>query len=244
MSRRDHPLVGLTSYGRTADNRYALPAEYLDAVRRAGGVPILIAPGEPRWETALDSVDALVLTGGGDIDPIRYAGRRHDTNSGIDPERDVLELAMGRRAIDTGLPTLGICRGAQIINVVQGGRLIEHIPDELGESILHRAPPREPIRHSVQIRPNSRLARILGLEELHVSSWHHQALRGVARGLEAVAHAPDGTIEAVEMTDHPWLVAVQWHPELTAATDPLQQRLFDALVAAVGQRGSQGGEGK
>lgn len=238
-SRREHPLVGLTSYGRTADNRYALPAEYLDAVRRAGGVPVLIAPGEPHWETALESVDALVLTGGGDIDPIRYAGRRHDTNYGIDAERDVLELALARKAIDTGLPLLGICRGAQIINVVQGGKLIEHIPDELGESVLHRAPPREPIRHGVQIRPSSKLAKILGLEELHVTSWHHQALRGVARGLEAVAHAPDGTIEAVEMTDHPWLVAVQWHPELTAATDPLQQRLFDAIVVAARNDGRE-----
>ncbi len=235
-SRREHPLIGLTSYGRSADNRYTLPAEYLDAVRRAGGVPILIAPGEPRWETALESVDALILTGGGDIDPIRYAGRRHDTNYGIDSERDVLELALGSRVVESGLPTLGICRGAQILNVVQGGRLIEHIPDELGDSVLHRAPPREPIRHSVQIKSSSKLAGILGLEELHVTSWHHQALRGVAKGLEAVAHAPDGTIEAVEMPEHPWLIAVQWHPELTAATDPLQQRLFDAIVEAARSR--------
>jgi putative glutamine amidotransferase len=235
-ARREHPLIGLTSYGRTADNRFALPAEYLDAVRRAGGVPVLIAPGETRWEAALESMDAVILTGGGDIDPIRYAGRRHDTNYGIDSERDVLELAMARKAIDTGIPTLGICRGAQILNVVQGGKLIEHIPDEFGESVLHRAPPREPIRHSVQVKASSLLARILGLEELHVSSWHHQALRGVARGLEAVAHAPDGTIEAVEMPGHPWLVAVQWHPELTAATDPLQQRLFDAVVVAARER--------
>jgi putative glutamine amidotransferase len=227
---REHPLIGLTSYGRTADNRYALPAEYLDAVRRAGGVPVMIAPGEPRWETALESMDALVLTGGGDIDPIRYAGRRHDTNYGIDPERDVLELALGRRVIDSGLPVLGICRGAQILNVVQGGRLIEHIPDEFGETVLHRAPPREPVRHSVQLKGSSRLAQILGLQELHVTSWHHQALRGVAKGFEAVAHAADGTIEAIEMPEHPWLIAVQWHPELTAATDPLQQRLFDAIV--------------
>ena len=201
-THREFPLVGLTSYGRTADNRYALPAEYLDAVRRAGGVPVLIAPGEARWETALDSVDALVLTGGGDIDPIRYAGRRHDTNYGIDPERDVLELALGRKVIDAGIPTLGICRGAQILNVVQGGRLIEHIPDELGDSVLHRAPPREPIRHSVQLKPSSRLAKILGLEELHVTSWHHQALRGAAKGFEAVAHASDGTILAELKTGH------------------------------------------
>lgn len=229
-SQRPHPLIGLTTYGRSDDNRYSLPADYLDAVRRAGGVPILIAPGEHRWEAPLQVLDALVLTGGGDIDPDRYRGRRHETNYGIDPERDAFELELARRVIDSGLPTLGICRGAQILNVVRGGSLIEHIPDELGESVLHRAPPREAVRHSVQLKASSKLAMILGLDELHVTSWHHQALRGVAKGLEAVGHAADGTIEAVEMPDHPWLIAVQWHPELTAATDPLQQRLFDAIV--------------
>lgn len=229
-SPRPHPLIGLTTYGRSVDNRYSLPADYLDAVRRAGGVPILVAPGEHRWEAPLQVLDALILTGGGDIDPDRYRGKRHETNYGIDPERDAFELELGRRAIDSGLPTLGICRGAQILNVVQGGALIEHIPDEFGDSILHRALPREPVRHSVRVKASSRLATILGLDELHVTSWHHQALRGVATGLEAVAHAPDGTIEAVEMKDHPWLIAVQWHPELTAAADPLQQKLFDAIV--------------
>ncbi|MBC8007838.1 MAG: gamma-glutamyl-gamma-aminobutyrate hydrolase family protein [Prolixibacteraceae bacterium] len=229
-SPRAHPIIGLTTYGRSVDNRYSLPAEYLDAVRRAGGVPILIAPGEQRWEAPLQMLDALILTGGGDIDPDRYRGNRHETNYGIDPERDAFELELARRVIESGLPTLGICRGAQILNVVRGGSLIEHIPDELGESVLHRAPPREAVRHSVQLKASSKLAMILGLEELHVTSWHHQALRGVAEGLEAVGYAADGTIEAVEMPAHPWLIAVQWHPELTAATDPLQQKLFDAIV--------------
>ncbi|HEV8647354.1 MAG TPA: gamma-glutamyl-gamma-aminobutyrate hydrolase family protein, partial [Burkholderiales bacterium] len=145
MPRRQNPLIGLTTYGRGADNRYTLPAEYLDAVRRAGGVPVLIAPGEPRWEAILDVVDALILSGGGDIDPSRYNGKRHETNYAIDQERDALELELGRCVIASGMPTLGICRGAQILNVVQGGKLIEHIPDEFGEKVLHRAPPREPV---------------------------------------------------------------------------------------------------
>lgn len=235
-TRRLHPLIGLTTYGRSVDNRYSLPAEYLDAVRRAGGVPMLITPGEQRWDSPLQVLDALILTGGGDIDPDRYRGKRHETNYGIDPERDAFEIEMGQRVMDSGLPTLGICRGAQILNVIRGGALVEHIPDEFGESVLHRAPPRESVRHSVQLKRSSRLATILGLEELHVTSWHHQALRGVAPGLEAVGHAPDGTIEAVEMPDHPWLIAVQWHPELTAATDPLQQKIFDAIVAKARER--------
>ncbi len=155
MPRHRNPLIGLTTYGRGADNRYTLPADYLDAVRRAGGVPVLIAPGEPHLESILDVVDALILSGGGDIDPGRYNGKRHETNYAIDQERDTLELELGRRAIASGMPTLGICRGAQILNVAQGGRLIEHIPDEVGEKVLHRAPPREPVMHSVRLKPGS-----------------------------------------------------------------------------------------
>ena len=232
MPRRQNPLIGLTTYGRGADNRYTLPADYIDAVRRAGGVPLLIAPGESRVEAILDVIDALVLSGGGDIDPSRYDGKRHDTNYSIDQERDTLELELARRVIDSSIPTLGICRGAQILNVVQGGKLIEHIPDEIGEKVLHRAPPREPVTHGVKLKTGSRLAKILGRDQFDATSWHHQALRGAAAGFEAVAHAPDGTIEAIEMPSHPWMIAVQWHPELSAASDPLQQKLFDALVEA------------
>ena len=231
-SRRKHPLIGLTTYGRNADNRYTLPAEYLEAVRRAGGVPVLLAPGEDRWQQLLDVIDAIILTGGGDVDPEHYSGRSHPLNYAIDGERDAAELAIGCHAIDTGLPTLGICRGAQILNVGRGGTLIEHIPDEIGEKVLHRAPPRKPIPHSVRVKSDSKLAQITGALEFEIASWHHQALRDVASDFSVVAHAADGTIEAIEMPAHPWLIAVQWHPELTASTDPRQQRLFDAIVNA------------
>lgn len=230
MRRREKPLIGLTTYGRSTDDRFTLPAEYVDAVRRAGGVPVLMAPGEPHWGAVLGEVDAFVLTGGGDIDPDRYGGRKHETNYGVDQERDVLELAVARAILDTGLPALGICRGAQILNVVEGGTLIEHIPDAVGDTVLHRAPPREPITHKVVVKPGSRLRNIIGRDECEVTSWHHQAPAQVAQRFEVVATAPDGIVEAFEMPDHPWLIAVQWHPELSAATDPLQQRLFDALV--------------
>jgi len=229
---RSYPLIGLTTYGRSADNRYALPAEYLDAVRRSGGVPLLIAPGEPHWDAVLETVDAVILTGGGDIDPDRYGGRRHQANYGIDLERDALEVELACRVVESGLPTLGICRGAQILNIAHGGTLIEHLPDEIGEAVLHRAPPREPIPHAVRLKPESLIARILGHLEFEAASLHHQALRDIAPGFDIAGHAPDGTVEAIEMADHPWLIAVQWHPELTAAVDPLQQRLFDALVEA------------
>jgi len=150
----------------------------------------------------------------------------------VDRDRDEHELALARHAVKVNLPTLAICRGAQILNVALGGTLIAHLPEAVGESTPHRAPPRQPTRHAVSIQSGSRLARLLGQTEIEIASWHHQALRDVSPGLTVVAHAPDGTIEAVEMPDHPWLFGVQWHPELTADQDASQQRLFDALVQA------------
>lgn len=232
MPRRAYPLIGLTTYGRSDDDRFTLPGEYVDAVRRAGGVPLLITPGESNLDSVLELVDGFILTGGGDIDPSRYSGRRHETNYGVDQERDTLELAVARRLIDSGLPMLGICRGAQILNIVEGGTLIEHIPDEVGDGVMHRAPPREPISHKVQLKPGSRLMQILEREEFEATSWHHQAPRKVANSFEIVATSPDGIVEAIEMPNHPWLIGVQWHPEITAASDPLQQKLFDAIVEA------------
>jgi putative glutamine amidotransferase len=232
QTSRTHPIIGLTTYGRNADNRYTLPAEYVDAVRRAGGVPLLLAPGGEPWELGLEILDALILTGGGDIEPSRYGGKGHPANYAIDSERDASELSLAQHVLDSGLPALAICRGAQIFNVALGGTLIEHIPDEVGERVLHRAPPREPIPHRVSVQPDSRLAEITGRTDFEVASWHHQALKEIPEAFDVVAHAPDGTIEAVEVRGHPWLLAVQWHPELTAASDPLQQRLFDAIVEA------------
>jgi putative glutamine amidotransferase len=123
-----------------------------------------------------------------------------------------------------------------VINVALGGTLVEHLPDEVGEDILHRLPPRKPAQHLIELRPDSQLANILAACQIDPASWHHQAIRQAAPGLQVVAHAPDGTIEAAEKPDHPWLVAVQWHPEITASEDPVQQRLFDALVEAARQR--------
>lgn len=230
MSR--FPLVGVTTYGRGEKNRFMLPGEYVDAVRRAGGVPLLLPPGDARADEILDIVDAVVFTGGGDADPGLYGGNHHTTVYMVDSERDGAELRLAARVLELDMPTLAICRGAQMLNICQGGTLIEHLPDEVGESVLHRAPPREPIHHTVRVEEDSKLAGILGATDFSCASWHHQAIRRVAKGFRVVARAPDGTIEAMEMRSHRWLYAVQWHPELTAAEDPVQQRLFDALVVA------------
>ena len=193
---------------------------------------MLLPPGEERLDAILPLLKAVVFTGGGDIDPDLYGGKHHETIYMVEQERDRTEVQWARRVFDLGVPTLAICRGAQLLNISKGGDLIEHLPDVMGETVVHRAPPREPIAHPVRVLPESRLAGVLGATDFSCMSWHHQAIRRVAPGFEVVAHAPDGTIEGMEMPAHPWLFAVQWHPELTAAEDPIQQRLFDALVEA------------
>ncbi len=226
------PVIGITTYSRDEDGKFFLPGNYVDAVRRSGGLPLLLPHGESDPQDLVDILDGLILPGGGDLDPSTYGGRAHETMYWIDAERDDMEIDLARRAVKMGLPTLGICRGTQVLNVALGGTLIEHLPDEVGDQTEHRAPPRKPVRHRVTVQSGSRLARIMGHLEFDADSWHHQALRRVVPSLRVVARAPDGTIEAVEMPDHPWLIGVQWHPELSASTDPVQQRLFHALIEA------------
>ncbi|HZP12942.1 MAG TPA: gamma-glutamyl-gamma-aminobutyrate hydrolase family protein [Nevskiaceae bacterium] len=226
------PVIGITTYPRDERGRYNLPAEYVGAVQRAGGVPLLIPPVPEHATRYLDLVDGLILAGGGDIAPERYRGDVHELNYGVDAQRDELEIALAREIVRRKQPTLAICRGMQVLNVALGGTLIEHLPAVVGDKIAHRKPPRDPVPHAVKLKAGSRLASIIGVTELHPMSWHHQAIRALAPGLDTVGTAPDGTIEAVEMNDAPWLIAVQWHPELTAQQDPTQQKLFDALIAA------------
>lgn len=227
-----HAFVGLSTYGRGESNRYSLPAEYVDAVRRAGGIPVLLTPGERQPRDWLDRLDALVLTGGGDVDPARYGGVQHEAVYNVDHERDASEFALLACALERGMPVLAICRGMQILNVHLGGSLHEHLPEHYGEAVRHRAPPREPIPHALRIVPDTLLGGLIDEPRIEAPSWHHQGVRKLGHGLKPAAYADDGLIEACELPGYPWLVAVQWHPELVAATDPTQQGLFDALVKA------------
>jgi putative glutamine amidotransferase len=230
------PIIGITTYGRDEDNRFRLPCLYVDAVRRAGGVAVLIPPGEEAGKEIFSVVDGVILAGGGDVDPALYGGRKHETIYSVDAERDKTELALVRHLVESSVPTLGICRGHQVINVALGGTLYEHLPDVMGDRVVHRLPPREPTEHSIVVAVESRLASLLGENSFAAASWHHQAIRKLADGLSAVAQAPDGTIEGCEMRSHPWFFSVQWHPELTAHVSPTQQRLFDSLIEACRHR--------
>lgn len=226
------PLIGITTNGRW-EMYYKLRVEYVDAVRRAGGVPVMLPPGEPHLSDLLARLDGIVFSGGLDVDPRLYRGQDdHETLSRIDYERDGTEIDLIRELIALQLPMLFICRGIQILNVVLGGSLWEHVPDIVGDEILHRLPDKASTPHRVSVTPDSRLARIMGQTDVSTASWHHQAVRELAGGLNIIARAPDGIVEAIELVDRPELVAVQWHPELTAENDPNQQRLFDWLVNA------------
>lgn len=232
QKQTQQPLIGITTYARNENGQFMLPAVYVDAVRRAGGIPVLLPPGEDHQEILLHHLDGIILAGGGDISPSYYNGKTHPTIYMVDIERDRSELALIKKLIAKDLPTLCICRGSQILNVALGGSLIEHLPDEVGNDVAHRLPPRERTEHPINLEPTSQLAQIMGKTTIVTASWHHQAVRNLALGLNVVAYAPDGTIEGIEKPDHPWLIGVQWHPELTAATDETQHRLFEALVVA------------
>lgn len=224
-------LVGISAYARAGQPQaFSIPTGYVDAVRRAGAVPVIFPPGEREPERLIDSVSALIVSGGGDIDPNAYGGRQHDSVYSVCAERDNFEFALTRAALaDTRVPMLCICRGLQVLNVVCGGTLHVHLPDHYGEQVAHRLPPRDTSMHAVRIDPDSRLARILGTTEAQVRSWHHQAIDKLGDGLRPVAWAEDGVVEAVEHVEHPWCIAVQWHPEMQL-DDRTQQRIFQSLV--------------
>lgn len=228
-------LVGISSYARAGERvtAFSIPTGYVDAVRDAGGVPIMLPSGEPEPGKFLEMLNALIVSGGGDIDPAVYGGRTHETVYSVCEERDRFEFALTLAALaDTRVPMLCICRGLQVLNVVCGGTLHVHLPDAVGERVGHRLPERRPTAHPVRIDPDSRLAAILDTTECEIVSWHHQAIDSLGDNLRPVAWAEDGVIEAVEHVVHPWCIAVQWHPEMQLG-HPVQSRLFRALTGTL-----------
>ncbi|WP_199348372.1 gamma-glutamyl-gamma-aminobutyrate hydrolase family protein [Microcoleus sp. FACHB-SPT15] len=233
------PIIGITAYKQQETGNFYAPVGYVNAVRRAGGVPILLPPGEPDPAVLMEAVDGLVFTGGGDLDPVTYNGAPHPKVYGVDSERDASELALAKLALMADKPVLGICRGLEVLMVASGGDLVQHVPDEFGETILHRQELLIPAEHRVHILPDSQLASMIGTTEISVVSWHHQAVRTAPLGWRVVAKAPDGVIEALEHEDHPWGFALQWHPELSPA-DPLHLRIFEAFIVAAHERKLEG----
>lgn len=225
------PRIGVTTYHRDNPDRprFFLPAAYVDAVRGAGGLPLLLPPGDEAAEEILAHLDGVIFTGGGDIHPRRFGGDPHPHHYSICDERDEFELRLIRGALDAELPTFAICRGTQVLNVALGGDLHGHLPDVVGDHVAHRESQEQHALHRVAVAPGSRLAEVLEVESLEIASWHHQAVNRLGEGLRAVAWADDATVEALELESAPWLLAVQWHPELQLEEEA-QRRLFAAFV--------------
>jgi len=231
------PLIGITTYDRTEHPspsahyaaHYSVPTEYVDAVRRAGGVPVLLPPGEPHTIRWLHKLDGVVISGGTDVAPARYGGTEDPRVEAAAVERDQSDLELTASLVESIIPALFVCRGIQVLNVALGGTLHPHLPDVV-EHDIHRDENGIWTTHAIDAVPGSAVAKAMGTEHVMTYSGHHQALDRVAERLAVTAVAPDGIVEAVELPGHPWLVAVQWHPEVTAHTDPTQQGLFDDLI--------------
>ncbi|HMQ33146.1 MAG TPA: gamma-glutamyl-gamma-aminobutyrate hydrolase family protein [Chloroflexaceae bacterium] len=244
------PLIGI-SCGTFHDRAWCPPSfghrqTYVDAILRAGGAPMLVPPvqDEVTLRAIYERLDGVLFAGGGDIEPEHYGAPPHEKLGLVDALRDGAELPMARWAVADRKPVLGICRGVQVLNVALGGTLYQDIPSEIATELRHNLSyEREDwthMAHEITVAPDSRLARMLGVERLPINSLHHQAVRELGAGLRAVAWAPDGVVEALEGDGEAFLVGVQCHPEaLQAQADPRWQGVFAAFVAScLSYRGS------
>jgi putative glutamine amidotransferase len=240
MASKRSPLIGvpcMTIQTEGYSPRLGMSRSYVSALLKAGAAPLLIPhmADEAALRAAYERLDGLLLPGGGDIDPVHYGESRHEKCNEPSAERDATELALARWAIEGGKPLLGICRGVQVLNVALGGSLFQDIQAQIADAERHDwypNYPRDRLSHTVSVSPDVRLARITGTTTLPVNSLHHQSVKDVAPSLIVTGRSPDEIIEAVEAPDHPFAVAVQWHPEELVGNDDRAQWLFDALVEA------------
>jgi putative glutamine amidotransferase len=238
MGTSSRPIIGLTSYLEQAQTGvWDLPASFLpkiyfEAVTDAGGVAVLLPPQPVDSQIAasiIHSLDGLILTGGKDVDSARYGQQAHPTADVPRKDRDAFEDALVRAAIEQNVPFLGICRGAQVLNVTLGGTIIQHLPDVIG-STRYSAGGGVFLVNDVAVEPDTTLARLLGGDDsVAVKSYHHQAIDRLADGLIVSGRGDDGVIQAVELPSVDFGVAVQWHPEEDAKQD---LRLFTGVVEA------------
>lgn len=235
------PIIGITldaeeSGGYSKLPWYALRQNYCTAVAAAGGVPLLLPHELAQVPAYLELIQGLVVTGGAfDVDPALFGAESRHPTVKLKGQRTAFELAITEGAIGRDMAVLGICGGAQLLNVVLGGSLIQHIPDEVPEALAHEQPnPRTEPGHTVKIASESRLFQIVRGAELAVNSAHHQAVKAPGRDVLIDARAPDGVVEGIEVAGRRFCLGVQWHPEYGISAG--DHRLFEAFVAAAKER--------
>lgn len=231
------PVIGITTYleqtrfGLWDTPAAVLPRGYLDGVVNGGGVPVLLPPVGHVTADVLSRVDGLIVAGGADVDPVHYGADREPQTGPARPDRDHSEHVLIEAALANGVPLLAVCRGMQLLNIVLGGTLHQHMPDVVGNTD-HLPTPGVFGQVSVKVLQDSRLSGILG-SEVDVHCHHHQSVEVLGAGLVSVAWAGDGTVEAVELAEPEFVLGVQWHPEENGS----DSRLFHALVSAARENG-------
>ena len=232
-----HPVIGLTSDweqpgGYSKYPWYALRENYCEAIAACGGMPVILPHHVEAVESYLGFIEGLVVTGGNfDVNPAFYGDSTQHARVSLKEKRSAFEYALLKEALARNIPVLGICGGHQLLNVVLGGTLIQHIPDEVEGCLAHEQPnPRHEPGHSITVHPHTKLHELFGASSIEVNSAHHQAIKKVAPTLRVNAVASDGVIEGVEDPDHRFCMGVQWHPEFFITS--YDRRLFEAFIAA------------
>ncbi len=228
MSR---PVIGICPSLKVIDgkSRYFLNPDYVSLVSENGALPVILPLVGNREEARehLERVEGIMLTGGADIDPTHYGQAARHPDIIAPRERTTSDFSFAREARDRRMPVLGICLGTQTLNVAFGGTLLQHIPDDVPGALAHQ----DGAEHVIRIEPGTVLARALGVDSATVNSYHHQAIGDLAPGFRVAARSPDGIIEAIERTDHPFFIGVHWHPERISASETTR-RLLRAFVDA------------
>lgn len=233
MNKMRKPIIGITSHVEL-DYKHTLGNDYLQAVIQAGGVPVILPIGvDSNVDQLVEMIDGLVVTGGGDIDPTLFGEEPHPNLGMISPGRDSFELAIIRKIVKENKPLLAICRGIQILNIALGGDMYQDIYTQMNSELIQHSQKatRAHLSHFVSATENSLLADLVGTTKFKVNSYHHQAVRNVPKPLVVSGVASDNVIEAIESSEHKFILGVQWHPEALASNgDEISQRIFSRFI--------------
>lgn len=229
------PMIAIVSlYDEKLESYWMLPG-YAQGLEAAGAAPVILplTTDPAALQRYAQTFDGFLFPGGHDLDPALYGQNPTDQCGTVCPQRDSMERKLFPLALETGKPMLGICRGIQLFNVMLGGSLYQDIPTECPSDVEHHeTPPYDKVAHPVTVEQGTPLYQAVGVAQMGVNSYHHQGIKALGKGLRVAAKAPDGMVEAVYLPDHPFALAVQWHPEFSRLSDENSRRIFEAFVKA------------